>query len=275
MKAHLAFGYEGINHQYHSGLWRTAVRSIGWEEAPLEQADLTVMWGPNPEYDATLARNKPVLMCDFPYWNRGDKNRNGHEYYKVSLNGQHPTPYIMKEKHNDDRYRQTKGPAISPWRSTPGEYILLAGMGLKAAKQFGHELGGWEEKIVGVIRQQTDMPIIYRPKPRQSPVRVIPGTIPDDGALPIDQVLPKAHAVVCHHGNPTVAALAAGIPIFMNGPIGAASHLASFDFDKINEPKYPDNRAEFLHNLAHWQWSVEEIKSGQVFRSYLERGLLL
>lgn len=272
MKVNLAFNFKGINHEYHMPLWRAGVHAMGWTECPETSSDVTVMWGPNPPFAVTRARSKPVMMIDFPYWNRGGKNRNGKEYYKVSLNGQHPTPFIMKERHTDERYKNTNGPAIMPWRYD-GNKIMFAGTGQKAAKQHGHATGGWEAHIIEIIRKQTADPIIYRPKPNQ-PAPRIPGTIFDDGSISMEEALKDVRCVVCHHGNPTVTALAMGIPIFMNGPIGVASHFASFEFDKINEPIRPEGREQFFYNLSHWQWSVDEIKSGQVFKSFFDRGLL-
>jgi len=272
MKVSLAFDFKGINHTYHLPLWRKGLAAMGWIEAPFTSSDVTVMWGPNPPFDITRGRGKPVMMADFPYWNRGGKNRNGQEYYKVSLNGQHPTPYIMEETHTPDRYNAINSPKIIPWRFD-GKKILLAGTGLKAANQFGHGLGGWEKKAIEEIRKHTIDEIIYRPKPNQNAPRIT-GTTYDDGRIPLENMLADVRAVVCHHGNPSVIALAMGVPIFMNGSIGVASHFASFDLGKINNPRRPEGREKFFYNLAHWQWSVKEIESGAVFQSFLDRGFL-
>jgi hypothetical protein len=272
MKVHLALQYKGINHSYHYPLWHRALRTLGWEQTTVEKADVTVMWGPNREFEDTRKRDKPVLMVDFPYWNRGGKLRDGREFYKVSLNGQHPTPYVMQETHTPARYRATSGPVIQPWRSG-GHNIMLAGMGMKAARQFGYGVGEWERRTVELLRAQTKKPIIYRPKPKQV-VERIPGTAFDTALLPIEEAMKNTELVCCHHGNPTVAALAMGIPIFMNGKIGVASHFASFDFADIKHPIKPDGREQFFYNLAHWQWSVKEIESGQALLSYRDRGLI-
>ncbi len=272
MKVHLAFDFNGINHEYHLPLWRKAVRNLGWEQVPLEEADVTIMWGPNPPFDVTRARGKPVLMVDFPYWNRGGKLRDGREFYKVSLNGQHPTQYIMEEKHSGSRYRTTAGPKIQPWREG-GKTIMLAGMGMKAAKQNGYAVGAWERKVVAKLKKQTNMPIVFRPKPKQN-VGKIPGTLHDLATDSIEFVLSDTALLCCHHGNPTVIALAMGIPIIMNGPIGVASHFASFDFSDITKVRRPEGREQFFHNLAHWQWSVKEIESGEALLSYRDRRLI-
>lgn len=274
MRAHLAFDYKGNNHKYHKELWHKGVKNLGWEISPtVVDSDFVVMWGPNPPFPHARELGKPVLMVDFPYWNRGGKDKTGREYYKVSVNGQHPTPYIMQENHSSDRFIKTRGPAILPWREK-GEYILFAGMGRKAANQNGYRQGEWEAITVKRLRKETDMRIVYRPKPSKFRVPAIETTEFDDGSSPIEEMVRNAHAVVCHHGNPTVVALAHGVPIFMNGPIGAASHLALFEFDKIKSPIFPDNREKFFNNLAHWQWSVDEIKSGDVLLSYKARGFI-
>ncbi len=274
MKVHLGFDHLGINHSTQLELWRTALMAIGWEEAPVDKCDLTIMWGPNPEFDETRARGKPVLMIDFPYWNRGGKARGPHDYYKVSLNGQHPTKYIFTEKHGPMRYKQTCGPEIKPWRKEGGDHILIAGMGIKATEQNGYAMGEWEQRAIAKIKSQTSLPIVYRPKPRQHGINAITGTIFDNGERSIELAIEGAHCVVCHHGNPAVIALALGIPIFMKANIGVATHLASFDLENIMKPVFPDNRQQFFNNLAYWQWSVEEIKSGAVLQSYKNRGLI-
>lgn len=272
MKIHLALHYKGINHSYHFPLWQRGVRALGWIESPLEKADATVMWGPNPAFEETRLRDKPVLMLDFPYWNRGGKLRDGREFYKVSVNGQHPTAFVMEENHTPERYIKTGGPAIQPWR-VGGRTIMLAGMGMKAAKQRGYGIGEWERSIVEKLRNQTNKPIVYRPKPKQVVDR-IPGTTFDGAIESIEFALRDTALVCCHHGNPTVAALAMGIPIIMNGNIGVASHFASFDFDNIKNVIRPDGREQFFYNLAHWQWSVKEIESGAALQSYKDRGFI-
>lgn len=274
MKIFISLDGKGINNKYHFPLWTMAAKALGFKIVRMEEANIAVMWGVTPPttLEYMKARNLPCLVMDFPYWNRCGKIRPGNEFYKISLNGQHPAPYIMNEDLPDDRYWKTGGPLIHPWRKG-GDVIVLAGMGAKAATQNGYRAGEWECRTAEIIKQQTDLPIVYRPKPKHE-VPNIANTIRDDTSRPIEEALKNAASLVCHHGNPTVTALAMGIPIFMNGPIGAASHFASFDFRGINSPRRPEGREKFFANIAYWQWSVDEIKSGIALRSYLDRGLL-
>lgn len=268
MRVNLSLDHRGINHELHKILWGEAIKAKGFEFSQFDNCDVVIQWGVT--YQNKLGMGKPVLVLDFPYWNRGDRQTTGS--YKVSLNGQHPTPYVMNETHDSLRYYTSNGAEIKPWKDG-GDYILVAGMGVKAANQNGHDVGGWEEKTIKLIKEQTDKTIIYRPKPnRKTPP--IAGTVYDDGKRPIEDMVANACSVVCHHGNPTVAALQAGVPIFMNGSIGAASHCASFDFNDINNHRKPDNREQFLYNLAHWQFSIQKIRSGAVFDSFIRRGLI-
>jgi hypothetical protein len=268
MQVNLSLDHDNVNHKLHKKLWAEAVRAKGFDFSSVDNADVIIQWGVT--HQNRIPCKKLVLVLDFPYWNR--RERNTDEYYKVSLNGQHPTPYIMNESHDSSRYYATGGAEIKPWKDGGG-YILVAGMGVKAANQNGYEVGEWEEKIIAIIKKQTDKEIIYRPKPnRKTPP--INGTIYDDGKTTIDEAVAGAYCVVCHHGNPTISALQEGIPIFMNGAIGAASHCASFDFNQIHNHKKPDNREQLLYNLAHWQFSIDEIKSGAVFDSFISRGFI-
>jgi hypothetical protein len=270
MLVHLALDYDGANHRLHKEMWGHALGVCNYQKSDAANADLIVQWGVSYQNNLPTRGKKPVLILDFPYWNR--RSRNTDEFYKVSLNGQHPTNYVMHENHDSTRYFETGGGEIKPW-SDGGDFILLAGMGIKAARQNGYELGEWEEKAFKIIKSQTDKPVIYRPKPGRGAPR-IHGTIYDDGTQSIEKALEGAYCLVCHHGNPTVTALQMGIPIYMNGFIGAASHLARHDLSDIHNHFKPDNRQQFLNNLAHWQFSIDEIKSGYVIQSFRKRGLI-
>lgn len=269
----LCMDTHNVNSEYLRPFFIDAINKLGWRHSKLHECDFAIMWGPQPELTLCRNLNKPVLVCDFPYWNRGNKKRDGKEYYKISLNGQHPTEYLMKEKFNNERYLQTNSPEIMPWKKT-GKYILLAGAGIKAQRQYKYSTQEWEKSVVNKIKPLTSLPIIYRPKPQKIDLPKIAGTTHDPGKGDIRNIIRNAYAVVCHHGNPTIDALSMGIPIFMNGKIGAASHLAELNLENINNPLYPDGREQFFYNLAYWQWSVSEIKNGTALRSYLERGLI-
>ena len=272
MKVFLAFGHISVNTTYQLPLWRSAVQKMGWQECKdIDDSDIVITWGVNPEAETARTQGKQLLMIDFPYWNR-DPHRRGKEFYKISVAGQHPTQYIMKEKHSVDRYKATCGPAILPWK-TGGKHIMIAGMGVKSARQYGYRPGEWEEQAFRIIRPQTFMPILYRPKPRQHQ-RQIRGALFDDGKNPIEPLIADSICVVCHHGNPTVDALAMGVPVVMNGMIGVAAHFANYDLYHIHDLRRYDGREQFFYNLSHWQWSVEEIKSASVLISYLDRGLI-
>lgn len=269
MLIHLALDFDGANHRLHKELWSHAVAACGYRLTAADKADLIVQWGVTYQNNLPTRGNRPVFVLDFPYWNR--RSRNTNEFYKVSLNGQHPTQYIMQEKLDSTRYYETDGAEIKPWQDG-GDFILVAGMGIKAARQNGYQLGEWEEKAITAIKKQTDKKIIYRPKPGRG-ASILPFCEYDEGLQPIESVLDGAYCLVCHHGNPTIAALQAGVPIFMNGLIGAAGHLANHNLEDIHTHLKPA-REQFLYNLAHWQWSIGKIKCGEAIQSFKERGLI-
>ena len=67
-------------------------------------------------------------------------------------------------------------------------------------------------------------------------------------------------ALVTHHSNAAVDALAAGIPVFCED--GAASLLSMPRLADIENPPLPEGRAQFFADLAYCQWSVPEMASG-------------
>lgn len=246
--------------------WTSGVRLFGGRIAQVKDADIVVTWGLKTDVARLVDEGKKVLVMDFPYWDRGRKGVQ--EVFKISLNGQHPTKYLMRESLGQGR----KPPVGAPWRER-GDFVLVAGMGNQATVQYGYEKNEWESRAVKNIQDVTGMRIVYRSKPRKD-FPGIPGCEYDDGSLPIDQAISGAHAVVCHHGNCAVEALIAGVPVFTTPDIGVGSLMAEHDMNKILTPRFPDNRQEFLNNLSFWQWSISEITAGLPLLSMRKRGLI-
>lgn len=251
--------------------WGKAVAAMGWQRIPDQrplEADIIICWGVpeqrKPEFKRWREAGKTVLVLDYPYWNRKS-------FVKISLNGLHPTAYLMREIHGAERYLATQGPEILPWRAA-GEYILLAGMGPKGCQFYDQRKGEWDEMAITTMRKHSDMQIVYRAKPSDRAPRRFTGVVSDDTHEPIARHFNHAHAVVTHHGNAVVEALAAGVPIFCSDGVGV--HMGLTSLSEIMRPVYPDNREQFFWNLAHWQWSPEEIATGLPLCSLRERELI-
>src|SRR5690348_10145074 len=103
MRVALLLDSRNNNSRYLLPLWRMGLKSMGWQEAAPSpaQADAAIMWGMPQENKAILAHwqsfKKPVLVMDYPWWNRPAANRHGKEAWKISIDGLHPIGQLMME----------------------------------------------------------------------------------------------------------------------------------------------------------------------------------
>ena len=232
--------------------------------------DVAVFWGfVTPCQNILKAYrqlDKPVVFLDMGYWHRSD-------YYKVSINRRHPTAYFQDIEHDDSR-RKMFGLEPKPFHRKTMGHILLAGMGAKSAWAEKEEpVESWERRTVAELRKYTDRKIIYRPKPSWAGATKIEGTSFSSNSQSLESVLQDCHAVVTHHSNVAVDGLVAGVPAFTN--IGAAVPMATgFRLDDIERPYYPDDREQWLNDLAYCQWSLTEMRDGTCWRHLKEECLI-
>jgi len=215
-----------------------------------------------------LAKGKKTLFFDLGYWGRHTPDRrSGH--HRIAINGFHAK--FGREECSSDRFKRFDIELKSFNQS--GDYILLCGQSAKAAWVYGLDPEEWELQIIEQIKENTDKPIWYVPKPSWDGKRPIPGTVYCDG--PVEQYIDNCWAVVTHHSNSGVHALAAGKPVFTQEGV-CKSLIGELDLTSIDDPFIPSEleRDNFLFNVAYWQWSIDEIKNGSMFRSLRERGLL-
>lgn len=246
---------QGITAAGDTAVMRTAL------ESNMDSFDAALFWGFVTECQNIKkeceARGIPWFFMDNGYQLRST-------HFKVTLNDRHPESYIMHRSMPDTRFKQW-GVTIQPWKRD-GKYILLAGSSRKASWSFGRSFEEYETWAADKIRDVTDVPIVYRPKPNSfREARQIRYTRLDM-TTPFDQLLAGAWAVVNHHSNVGCDALLAGVPVFTR--CGAALPLSAHDslLYSINAPLYPDGREQWAYNLAYCQWSAAEMASGECWR---------
>ena len=209
-----------------------------------------------------------AVYVDLGYWKRKDGG-NFAGYHKLSVNYRHPTEYFQARPKTIERAKSF-GLEVKPWRAG-GTHILLAGMSPKGSRAEGFAPSQWETRAVRTIKEQTKRPIVYRPKPKWDIVPKIPGTLFRAGES-LEQALQDCFAVVAHHSNVAVDALLEGIPAFVAE--GVAMPMALTDLRKIEEPLRPENREQWVADLAWTQWSVAEMQEGSAWRYLKDDGLV-
>jgi hypothetical protein len=213
------------------------------------------------------AAGRKAIYVDMGYWGRRLNDRfDG--FHKLALNDRHPTAYFQRWAHPPDRI-QHHGIRLKPWR-TAGRHILVAGMSAKAAQAEGLPPHSWERATIARLRELTDRPIVYRPKPNWTEACPIEGSVFAQ-TQPLDSLFNNCHAVVAHHSNVAVDALLAGVPCICPG--GVASSLSGHDLTLIESPPMPDGRQQWAQDVAYTQWSIHEMRTGAAW-GYLAREVL-
>lgn len=235
------------------------------------QADVAVFYGLAGNLKQLmrdyLAAGKTTIFFDLGYWGRHDTGRYT-GYHRVVVNGLHT-------QLNGRRYPRTRlsqfGIEIFPG-SSKGDCIILAGQSEKAAWVYDLQPEEWERQAIEVLRRQTEMPIYYHPKNSWRDAKPIEETIYWPG--PIDELLSRAWALVTHHSNSSLAALASGVPVFMAD--GIALKCAQRDLNRINEPYRPsmEEVENLLAGAACWQWRVDEISRGGLWEFLKSEGVV-
>jgi len=191
-----------------------------------------------------LLRKAQAMKREF-YW--GDHGYFGrHKYFRITKNA------MQHDGHGratPDRFRIFQRP-VQPWKKD-GRHILVCP---NSAVYFGLHGLNVEDWLIGVREQlatHTDRPVKIRWK-------VTAEAIATD--------LDDAWAVVVFSSAAALDGLIAGVPCFTLSPFAASVRMGLTDLSKIESPFYPDDREQFLWNLADNQWTIREIFAGDAWR---------
>jgi hypothetical protein len=255
----VAFGrrrYQRVARAMAEGIAKCGDQPVIYPVAGVPRADVAVMYG--WKLSQHYRKYPQFVYADLGFWGRDT-------YYRVTVNGWSPERYV-KAGLPDTRFRAL-GVEIQPWREA-GDEVLIVGSSRKSAVQHGYEYMEWETKVAQQLKD-CGKRVVYRPKPTDPERRPIPGVGYDEG--PLEGSLAKAWAVVTHHSNAAVKALAAGVPVHC--ATGAAAAF-SFPLDRIADPPLLEGREQFLYDVAWLQWTIEEMESGACWAHLKERGLI-
>lgn len=191
-----------------------------------------------------------VLHVDLGFWSR-DK------FMKLAL-GDRWSP-LVDHDYDDSRLRM-HGVKIEPNRK-PGKRVLVCGMSAKAAGTWELQPEQWEQRTIKrlVVAGAT---VTYRPKPTWHQARPIKGAAEFDRGTDIKQALARVDAVVSHHSNAAIDALAAGLPIYVETGIAKSLSVATIEDAVGAEAPDLETRARFLRQVAFHQWTLTEIAEG-------------
>ena len=167
---------------------------------------------------------------------------------------------------NDQRYLELKAKFakddeldILDWKKG-GKHIVVFPPSWWLCKNLGMSAEKVLQDTIDELKKHTDREIRVR-------VKKIKGQY---NPVPLHEDLKDAHAVVSFQSSAAAKAIIKGIPSFtITDKYSAAIPMSLTDLSKIETPIYPENRYEWLCNLANHQFYASEIQSGYAKR-YLD-----
>jgi hypothetical protein len=208
-------------------------------------------------FDAYLRAGKHVIFIDKGY-TRADT-------FRVVANGFQPK-YLMSVNRPLDRLHKSRI-SVQPFDKKRGDAILFDGASNKYCVWCGlptpdkPDQQEWGRQVIAKIKQHTDRPVIYRPRPSHN----LP--IPIEGAelstRPLNDDLARAHVVVSHGGNIGFDAIVAGKPHFMIKE-SIAWPVSETDWNNLDTPYVPttEKRQQWLANVRYSEWTLDELNQG-------------
>jgi hypothetical protein len=219
-------------------------------------------WGGDVQQKAVKRHQGNYACFDLGYW---CKTGAGDRHWRISINNWHSPERIMWGHDPSPHRFETYGFKVAERGGNPDGPVLLIG---NTAKSSRIGAANWTRKKCWELRRATKKPIWLKVKPNRRPEV----NVGEDQRVygDIFDVLPDVSLVVCRHSNVAVDATLAGVPVVCDDGAGAAIYPSKLE-DAGLQPSYED-RLRFLHRLAYWQWSTNEIRTGECWR-WLKREL--
>lgn len=256
---------------------RQGLVALGFEHASHDtQADVAVIWSVlwagrmrqnRDVWQQFRSTGRPVLVLEVGMLNRGHT-------WKLSVNG---TGSYAYHGQGIDLNRATRlGLGLLPWREHGSKIIVCAQRSESLQWQDQLPVERWLEDTRDRVRLYTQRPLVLRTHPRQriAPVSgyeierpiAVAGTYDD---FDFYKTLTDAWAVINHNSGPGIQAVMAGVPAFVDAS-SLAAPVANLNLSAIENPVRPD-RGRWLIDLAHTEWTVQEIASGWPIERLLPR----
>ncbi len=80
--------------------------------------------------------------------------------------------------------------------------------------------------------------------------------------------LKHAQAAFVFNSSSGVAAILAGVPLWVDDPSSVCRAVANTDIGTLNNPVYPD-RTQWLYDLAACHWTDEESRTGLIYKKFI------
>jgi hypothetical protein len=168
--------------------------------------------------------------------------------------------------------QQSLGVRLASWRES-GQHILICLQRDSGWNAKGFDQNRWLRKTIKTIRSHSQRPIMIRPHPAAKEPLDISAykdniRVSDSVNRSLDQDLQGCHAAVFFNSSSSVAAVLAGIPIFVSDDDAVTWQIANRDVSQIESPQMPP-REQWLYDLSAAHWTMEQSRRGDIYRHFL------
>jgi hypothetical protein len=165
--------------------------------------------------------------------------------------------------------------SLEPQQHTDNGHVLICmqrdgGFAMKEIKPLA-----WLDQKISQLRIYTKRPIVIRPHPGAYKPRDFAKyrgqrniTVVDPLATKLTDNLKNAHSAVFFNSSASVAAVCAGVPIFVDDQSCVSWAVANKHIANINSPQWFE-RSQWMHDLAAAHWSDADAQQGLIFQKFL------
>ena len=243
---------------YRRQAFDAGLESLGYrlEQAgrPKSKADLLVVWNrqlaEEQQADDWERQGGTVIVCENAYlaptkWSM----------YAISVHGHCGSGWFPVD--DEDRFAAL-GIEPEPWRADGGHVLVCGQRGIGSKTMASPR--DWELKIAQRLKAM-GLRVVVRRHPGRFPTKTT-----------FDEDLRGASLCVIWSSACGVQALVRGVSVAWFAPHWIGSAAAPRGYDGVTRPLRSDTaRSAALRHMAHGQWTVEEIESGEPFRRILVR----
>lgn len=223
----------------------------------------SVLWNgrmaPNKDiYYSSRSVGKPVVILEV-----GNLKRN--HTWRICVNHTTGLGYFGNDKDLDSDRPKKIGINLNDYREKRKPEILIATQHYKSQQWDGQpSIDQWLQELILKIRENSDRKIIVRPHPRsglrlsgknykiQTPKKI--ASTYDNFDIDYDY-----HCFINSNSGPAIQAAIDGSPIVCD--VSSLAYPVSTRLENIENPILPD-RDDWLINLCHTEWFIEEISRG-------------
>lgn len=251
---------------YRRDAFESGLAKLGYAVQPINQiprnvspGDVIVSWNRTGSLDVMCSeasrRGAKVLIAENGYIGKDDK---GQQLYALARDGHNGSGRFHVEP-DEDRWGQL-GIELKPWRDSGDHIVIFAQRGIGSPMMASPR--GWELKMAEQLKTMTKRKVVVSPHPGKP-------ACSDGVTKGVQDLLRNAHAAVVWASARGVRALAEGIPVFYAAPHWIAAPAARYGLGVLEKPDLGDRLPAF-QRLAHAQWTLSELVSGEPFARLLK-----